>query len=963
MAEILRYNELDVSGHAAAFERVVACLRRGDFRAAQVKKLAPTPYYRAELSAADRLLFRFATYGGRTYLLLLEIVAHHAYERSRFLNGAAVDESKLALLPAPEAAPPADRLALHYVNPERAHFHLLDKVLSFDDDQDAALHATPPLILIGTAGSGKTVLILEKLKSLAGDILYVTRSAYLAENSRNLYYAQQYDNERQNVDFLSFGEFLESLRVPHGRPLTFRAFAGWFARHRATSPIKDDHRLFEEFGGVLTGAEIDRPFLSRDDYLALGVRRSIFLSAERPAVYDLFEKYRAFLAEGGFYDANIEAHRSLAACAPRYDFVVVDEVQDLTNVQLQLALRTLRRPGAFILCGDSNQIVHPNFFSWTNVKTMFHGEEFGGRGELMRILNVNYRNSPQITALANRILRIKNARFGSVDRESNYLVRCHTELPGAVQLSAGDPAGLRDLNERTRRSARVAVMVMREEDKPEARRHFQTPLIFSVQEAKGLEYDSIILFHMVSGCAREFGEIAEGVSAEDLRDELRYARARDKEDKSLDAYKFFINALYVAVTRGVRELFLIERQPQHRMLALLGLEAPRGALRVTAHQSSADEWKAEAHRLELQGKQEQAEEIRRTILGQQPVPWRVLTAASLPELEREAFDPAHYNKQAKQALFEYAITYSAFHLVGRLADFKFNRAFNGLSERAAVEQKYQQDYHGSVYPDLRRKMEQYGVDFRNPLNQTPLMIAAARGLDALIRDLIRDGANPHLTDNWGRTPLQIALRDSFRSEEYARRHLGSVYPLLAPASLKVRVDGRLEKIDARRMEFFVLNSMIAIMQDLLRDKIRWNTPGFQTGDIVHALQYFPEHVIPAHRRNRQAITTALAGNECFREGPRNLRLFVRARRGYYIPNPLMEIELGDAFVNVYTLIGLEALAQETDNEGIQRFVVFLELVKADLTTPAVPMEAKPPPAPAVSDGGAAELGTQAGQTT
>ena len=50
-----------------------------------------------------------------------------------------------------------------------------------------------------------------------------------------------------------------------------------------------------------------------------------------------------------------------------------------------------------------------------------------------------------------------------------------------------------DLNQQTRQSTRFAVVVMHPEQKPAARAHFQTPLIFSIQEAKGLEYDNIIL--------------------------------------------------------------------------------------------------------------------------------------------------------------------------------------------------------------------------------------------------------------------------------------------------------------------------------------------------------------------------------------------------------------------------------------------------------------------------------------
>ena len=74
----------------------------------------------------------------------------------------------------------------------------------------------PPLVIIGSAGSGKIALTLEKMKHAVGDVLYVTQSSYLVKNSRDLYYAHNYDNEDQQVDFLSFQEFLESIYVPEG---------------------------------------------------------------------------------------------------------------------------------------------------------------------------------------------------------------------------------------------------------------------------------------------------------------------------------------------------------------------------------------------------------------------------------------------------------------------------------------------------------------------------------------------------------------------------------------------------------------------------------------------------------------------------------------------------------------------------------------------------------------------------
>jgi hypothetical protein len=210
-------------------------------------------------------------------------------------------------------------------------------------------------------------------------VLYVTLSAYLAQSARALYSAHGFENPKQEVDFLSYRELLETLRVPPGREVSLPAFAGWCDRHRQALRLLGDldaQALFEEFRGVI-GAQPGGP-LSLADYLALGTRQSLLNTAQREVAHGLFQRYRAWLDEADLYDSNLVAHtwrtQIAAAADPPYDFVVIDEVQDLTPVQLALVLALLRKPGQFILCGDSHQIVHPNFFSWAALKSLFwHG--------------------------------------------------------------------------------------------------------------------------------------------------------------------------------------------------------------------------------------------------------------------------------------------------------------------------------------------------------------------------------------------------------------------------------------------------------------------------------------------------------------------------------------------------------------------------------------------------------------
>ena len=651
--DVLSYNELEPRKAKEQFDRVVGMLRAGDFASAEVKKLTPTAYFRAKLNAADRLLFSIMKYQGRKVILLLEIIYNHDYAKSRFLQGAAIDEDKIAVIRNPGDLAETEIAPMVYRNPDIPFFHYLDRCLSFDETQYQLLNAKLPMIIVGSAGSGKTVLSLEKLKNLSGDILYVTRSAYLADNSRRLYYSDSYDNARQNIDFLSFDEVLGNLKAPDGKEVGFREFAAWLRQNRPGGNRMDAHQLFEEFSGVITGG-VSSASLSAEEYQALGVKQSIFPSEERGQVYELFRNFSVWMKENGHYLGNMLCHRYLSLANPSYDGLVVDEVQDLTAVQLFLLLKLLRNPFNFLLCGDSNQIVHPNFFSWSAVKTLFYKEKVADRSAEIRILQANYRNSLNITTLANRLLRWKVARFGSVDRESNYLVQCTSSLSGGVTLLPDDPRIGNELNQKTAESVQFAVLVLRDEDKDSARRIFKTPLVFSVREAKGLEYRNIILYNFLSPYAHEFEDIAADLMPDDLAGELRYARNCDKKDRSLEVYKFYINSLYVAITRAVENLYWLERRTDHKAFRLLNLSPAAGNMNLSSAKSTMEEWRKEAGKLEAQGKNEQAETIRRTVLKHEPVPWTVLTREKLPELLKTALDWKNFNGKAKRQLLNYA---------------------------------------------------------------------------------------------------------------------------------------------------------------------------------------------------------------------------------------------------------------------------------------------------------------------
>jgi hypothetical protein len=788
---------------------------------------------------------------------------------------------------------------------------LLDKIISFDASQQAIYELQPPLIIIGSAGSGKTALTLEKMKEAHGDVLYVTQSAYLVKNSRDLYYAHRYENEDQQIDFLSFQEFLESIHVPQGKPITFQAFQQWFSRYRQGNQPKDAHKLFEEFRGVITGPATDKSWLTREDYLALGVKESIFLAEEREVVYGIFEKYLSFLTENKLYDSNIISHQYLNRIEPHYDFIIVDEVQDLTNIQLYLIIKSLRRPQDFILCGDSNQIVHPNFFSWSKVKTLFYKhEDLSGADNVIRILNTNYRNSPQVTDIANKILKIKNQRFGSIDKESHYLVESNGHNQGEVIFLQDNDKIKQELDKKTKASTQFAVVVMTVEQKPAAQKHFSTPLVFTIQEAKGLEYENIILYNFLSQEEERYREISKGVNHEDLTQDIKYSRAKDKTDKSLEVYKFYVNSLYVAITRAIKNLYWIENAPKQRLLDLVGLREAKDNLELVNQNSSLDAWRQEAHKLELQGKQEQADRIRKEILKQRTPDWQVITGQVLADLKHKAF--VENSKKAKLDLFEYALVYDDKAIIKNLLASDFKAAENPKKGLQLLQQKHYVAYTFSKPDAVLNNVNKYGVDFRNVFNQTPLMVATQLGNSEFIKVLSEQGADTEKVDGNYLTAFQIALGQICRNKDYARKKIAAIYDYLEPSSMSVEIDGKLVKLDKHLMEFFMLNLMIALFYIILPEKIKgWNL-GFATQDFLDAFKHIPHSVLPEKRKQRAYISSILSKNEIDREDKYNRKLFIRVKHGHYLFNPNLYLKIEGEWINIYDLFSFDRFVYISD---------------------------------------------------
>lgn len=927
--DILYFNEIETRAVTKQYKKVIKFLEKDDFKSAEVKKISNSDFFRAKLDYENRLLFKFVSYGGKSYILLLEVIFNHEYEKSKFLRGVKVDESGLKDIVDVKNIEESDTVPISYLNHDKNHVHFLDKVISFDDTQDEILYFPPPMIIIGSAGSGKTALSLEKLKMMSGNILYTSLSSYLVDNATEIYFSNHFSKESQEIDFLSFHEFIDSIEIPSTKEITFREFDGWFSRYKTTMSIKESYKIYEEFKGVLTGGVIDKNYLLREDYLNLGIKQSIFTAIEREEIYELFEKYLLFLKENNYHDINILSHDYLQKADKRYDFIFIDEVQDLTNIQLFLILSSLKKRFQFVLSGDSNQIVHPNFFSWSHLKTMLF-KTSKKQLNILKVLQTNYRNSPRITELSNNLLKIKNLRFGSIDKESTYLINSISKKEGSVNFYKDSDKLKKELNKKIQKSTKFAILVMDNAQKEEIKKHFKTPLVFSIQEAKGLEYDNIILVNFITTNHKEFRTIGEGVELKDLKADLEFSRVKDKSNKELEVYKFYINSLYVAFTRAIENLYIIESHKKHKILELLGLVEQQQKVTIDVKQSTQEEWKKEAQKLKKQGKLEQSEAIEQELNRGNPK--IVLSKEELETLQKEAFNIELFNKKSKDTLFAYAKHEIDRNLLRKLGQFKYKKADKFLVEIERDFTYFHSFCKQGNLKEIKKYTQKYNtISYANEDGLNGLMIGATNGNLSTIDYFLDEGIDRNLKNHKGLSAFELSFlhyTDRFDNwyEKYTKysnfdtltmsaekkkkklfdemtifeTNLSKSYEKLQYPYIKYQIGRKMMKIYPHTMEYFLLIYFIALKEKINVDikkeyegtnmKIDGSVDDcLNMHDFMHYITYTPSSILPDYRRKRPYVNSILAKNEISSNNYYSKELFVRRIRGCYDLNPKLKL--------------------------------------------------------------------------
>lgn len=269
-----------------------------------------------------------------------------------------------------------------------------------------------PVRVSGSAGTGKTVVALQRAVHLArenpgGRVLLATFSQTLAKALR------------QKLRLLVGTEprLAERIEVHAISAIGMRLYTLNLGQPNMASVDLQQHLLND----ILMGTSLSTPFGPRfimtewvevidawqldtweayRDFQRLG-RKTRLTERHRMELWSVFEKIQASLRERGLVTESALFSRLATFYEDRsgtpFEFVVVDEAQDLTVAQFRfLAAVGRNRPNGLFFAGDPGQRIFQLPYSWRAL-----GVDIRGRS---RILRVNYRTSHQIRRQADYLL-------------------------------------------------------------------------------------------------------------------------------------------------------------------------------------------------------------------------------------------------------------------------------------------------------------------------------------------------------------------------------------------------------------------------------------------------------------------------------------------------------------------------------------------------------------------------------
>lgn len=303
----------------------------------------------------------------------------------------------------------------------------------------AAMYENGPMFVFAGPGSGKTTVIIERVKYLiesckvdSSSIAVITFTKMSADEMKNRF--MKICSIGQGV---SFGTF-HSLFFRILRQQRFMDAAAVMADEERINIIKNicsenslEMSYDEEFCRDVSSeiSLMKNKLMNIHSFIPCSCQKDDFIK-----IYEAYEKAKSDLNKIDFDDMLIDCYELLMHneavrqyWSDKYKYMLIDEFQDINQVQYECIKLISKKDGNIFAVGDDDQSIYG--FRGSNPE-FFRRFERDFEGVEKVVLNVNYRSTEQIISLCNAIIKENSMRFNKIikgtGREGKMpvLIRC-----------------------------------------------------------------------------------------------------------------------------------------------------------------------------------------------------------------------------------------------------------------------------------------------------------------------------------------------------------------------------------------------------------------------------------------------------------------------------------------------------------------------------------------------------------
>lgn len=339
------------------------------------------------------------------------------------------------------------------------------------------------LFLLASAGSGKTRVIVERMKYLMSQGIKPERILAITF-TRKAAFEMKERTKNTDVHIHTFHQYCYS------------------------NLIELNNQAIE------MTEESSLPF-SKTDLLEISIYKNSLFKLSKPRLYESYQNHLKEHKLKDFDDLLIDYYKHIKnkQSSPVFDYIFIDEFQDTNNLQYELLKQLIHSKTNVLAVGDPDQSIYQ--FRGANSKIIYRFiKDYQAK---LFTLSINYRSNQTITTHANRLIKRNNRRYqkdlipDDLSQSQTFHFKFYSEIEEAIHIIEL----IKSLKKRVKHDGEIAVLFRNHERSFEIRKvllenemlylnhdpleHQKSLQLMTIHKAKGLEFDAVIIIGLEQG--------------------------------------------------------------------------------------------------------------------------------------------------------------------------------------------------------------------------------------------------------------------------------------------------------------------------------------------------------------------------------------------------------------------------------------------------------------------------------